>query len=319
MTLDEALGKIRQLLSERGSITNGELVTAVGDDLDLARQVREKLVDGELARDEQTRLVPAVGGADRANSPAAPEGAWIFVSHSHRDLEEVRRVRNALEAKGHNPLLFFLRCLDDNDELDELIKREIESRTWFLLCDSPNARDSKWVQMELDYIRQLPGKYTTTLDLTHEWDEQLETITGLSRRVTIFLAYASEDEGLVRPLAEALEKHEYRVFFELDIPPGVSYVGEVVRRINAAAAEGLILVLLSPSSLKSDYVLRETTFAMDKGGTVVPIIIAPFDERAMPNALELALAGCQYLDFTTGSFEDNMVTLLQVLRTRDIG
>jgi hypothetical protein len=27
-------------------------------------------------------------------------GAWIFVSHSHRDLEQVREIRNELERRG---------------------------------------------------------------------------------------------------------------------------------------------------------------------------------------------------------------------------
>jgi hypothetical protein len=54
-------------------------------------------------------------------SPAVGEGAWIFLSHSHRDLHEVRHVRDALEAKGHQPLLFFLKCLDDDAEIDDLI------------------------------------------------------------------------------------------------------------------------------------------------------------------------------------------------------
>lgn len=41
--------------------------------------------------------------------PGIPDtGAWIFVSHSHHDLEKVRQVRNELEQRGHNPLLFFL-------------------------------------------------------------------------------------------------------------------------------------------------------------------------------------------------------------------
>jgi len=65
--------------------------------------------------------------------------AWIFVSHSSRDLEKVRRVRNAIEAAGGEPILFFLKCLSDHDEIDELIKREIEARNFFLLCDSSNA------------------------------------------------------------------------------------------------------------------------------------------------------------------------------------
>ena len=45
------------------------------------------------------------------------QGAWIFVSHSHRDLEKVRQIRNELEKRGHNPLLFFLKCLEDDNAL----------------------------------------------------------------------------------------------------------------------------------------------------------------------------------------------------------
>ena len=39
------------------------------------------------------------------------EGSWIFLSHSHNDFEKVREVRNILEVQGHNPLMFFLKCL----------------------------------------------------------------------------------------------------------------------------------------------------------------------------------------------------------------
>lgn len=37
-----------------------------------------------------------------------------FVSHSRRDLEKVHPIRNELERRGHNPLLFFLKCLKDD-------------------------------------------------------------------------------------------------------------------------------------------------------------------------------------------------------------
>jgi hypothetical protein len=37
-----------------------------------------------------------------------------FVSYSHRDLKNVRPIRNELERRGRNPLLFFLKCLKDN-------------------------------------------------------------------------------------------------------------------------------------------------------------------------------------------------------------
>lgn len=69
---------------------------------------------------------------------------WVFLSHSNKDYEKVRQVRNMLEEQSLRPQMFFLHCLNDDDEIDLLIKREIDCRTRFILCDSENARKSHW-------------------------------------------------------------------------------------------------------------------------------------------------------------------------------
>ncbi len=78
---------------------------------------------------------------------------WIFLSHSDKDYEKVRLVRNILEEEGLRPLMFFLLCLENEEEINDLIKREINCRTRFILCDSENAQASKWVQKEIEYIK----------------------------------------------------------------------------------------------------------------------------------------------------------------------
>ena len=79
----------------------------------------------------------------------------IFLSHSHKDLEKVRKLREILESLDYEPLIFFLKCLDDsNEELEDFIKREIDARNLFIYCKSKNAEDSIWVQKELEYIRK---------------------------------------------------------------------------------------------------------------------------------------------------------------------
>lgn len=60
------------------------------------------------------------------------EGGWVFLSHSHQDINKVRKIRNLLEQRGFEPLLFFLKCLTDDDEIEDLIKREITEREWFI-------------------------------------------------------------------------------------------------------------------------------------------------------------------------------------------
>lgn len=57
---------------------------------------------------------------------------WVFLSHSNKDYKKVRLVRNMLEEQALRPLMFFLHCLNDDDEIDSLIKREIDSRTRFI-------------------------------------------------------------------------------------------------------------------------------------------------------------------------------------------
>ena len=50
------------------------------------------------------------------------------------------RLRYELERHGHNPLLFFLKCLDADDaRLPELSRDEIRDCEWFILGDRPNA------------------------------------------------------------------------------------------------------------------------------------------------------------------------------------
>lgn len=47
-------------------------------------------------------------------------GGWVFISHSHQDISLVRKIRNHLESLGFEPLMFFLKCLSDDDEIDFL-------------------------------------------------------------------------------------------------------------------------------------------------------------------------------------------------------
>ena len=80
--------------------------------------------------------------------------AWVFVSHSNKDFTKIIQVRNRLESLNYKPLLFFLKCLENDTEIFERIKREIKARDRFILCDSSNSRSSKWVQKEIEYMME---------------------------------------------------------------------------------------------------------------------------------------------------------------------
>ena len=78
---------------------------------------------------------------------------WIFLSHSSEDFNKVRKIRNYLEEKSYRPLMFYLKCLESDEEIYDLITREIDVRTRFILCDSENARCSDWVKKNGLYLQ----------------------------------------------------------------------------------------------------------------------------------------------------------------------
>ena len=44
-------------------------------------------------------------------------GIWVFLSHSNKDFDKVRVVRNFLEEQNYKPIMFFLKALNDDDEI----------------------------------------------------------------------------------------------------------------------------------------------------------------------------------------------------------
>ncbi len=195
-----------------------------------------------------------------------PEGAWIFLSHSSKDWNEVRQIRNFLEEKGHRPLVFFLKCLTDHSELDGLIKREIEARTWFLLCDSQNARESPWVQAEAAFIKELEGKYHETIDLKEPIETQLERIERLCRRATVFVSCSAQDRPIANRMHDALIKHDYSVWLDTEaLPAGSNWMQEITSAIDRAVARGFVLLLLSPNSVRSQFVGHEIQYDAGQG------------------------------------------------------
>jgi hypothetical protein len=254
------------------------------------------------------------------------EGAWIFVSHSHRDLREVRRVRNALEAKGHQPLLFFLKCLDDNAEIDSLLRREIEARQFFLLCDSPNARSSRWVQQEVSLIKELDGKVSLDVDLEADWETQLTAIEELSRRATVFISYAWNNRtsrDLAVKVTNALRNNDYRVFLDIEsLNPNANLADQLIDAITSAIQNGSLLLLLSPEVFTSQIIMNEVILAAalsDESGrhaSLVPIVASEREQTLTllaSSPLPAMLKNIAPLDFTAGEFDENMAELVRIL------
>jgi hypothetical protein len=257
-----------------------------------------------------------------------PERAWIFLSHSHRDLAKVRQIRDFLERKSHNPLIFFLKFLeDDNSELPELLRREIEARNWFILCDSPNSRASKWVQEEVQMIRSLEGKVFEVIDLSKDLQNQLHKLINLSKRVTIYLSYSYKDINMARKLAKALRAKDYTVFLYDDIAERDHSFQRIIEFMDHATKNGFVLLLLSINYISSKWNFEELKYAFFKllekkeESNIVPILLDEIDVilAKIPLAMKIIMSGMPFIDFATDVFGENIEKLVSNLKTRKIG
>lgn len=138
---------------------------------------------------------------------------WIFLSHSNKDYEKVRQVRNLLEEQSLRPLMFFLHCLDDDDEIDSLIKREIDCRTRFILCDSENARKSHWVQKEVEYIKS-QNRICETIDLSMDISDIFTHLQEFINKTRIFISYNREQLQLAKSVYERLLQYDFSVYID---------------------------------------------------------------------------------------------------------
>ena len=260
--------------------------------------------------------------SDETNQPPEEkgEGKWVFLSHSNKDFEKVREIRNALEGQGWKPLMFFLKCLEKGDaRLPELLKQEIAARHWFILCDSPNAQASKWVQEEVAIIQKMEGQVFKKIDLTKTLKTELPKLVELSKRATVFISHSQHDRVVARRIHEALVRHDYRVWDERDLKPGEAWAKQIGTAIDDAVARGFVLVLLSPDSLTSQWCKHETEYALQlaarsQRSNVVPVIVAPFAREALPPQL----TNLQWFDLTKCRFEERMEELICNLKARDM-
>ena len=138
---------------------------------------------------------------------------WIFLSHSNKDFKKVRFIRNYLEVHSCRPLMFYLKCLSNDDEIDNLIKREIDCRTRFIICDSENSRESKWVQSEVAYIKSQLRSYDI-IDLSNDKEEIEKQLDKIIKNTQIYLSYSRNDADLVRAVYSHIRKYDLRCYCE---------------------------------------------------------------------------------------------------------
>ena len=248
---------------------------------------------------------------------------YFFISHSHLDIEKVRIIRNIIEETFfYEPILFFLKCLSDENEINALLQREIDERIWFVYCKSENAEKSKYVQRERSYIDRLmkSGKYkrlvNIELDEFEIWDERCyeyirRQIAYQIRKTKIFLSFSRRDKEIAELLHERFTERGYSVWWDFDVQAGEIWGESVGNKIKEHSyKDGIILPLLTENSLHSSSFMTEIGCALGKGAMVLPII---FGDTGTASALPPDISRIRYYRFDTADAETSFERLLELI------
>ena len=195
-------------------------------------------------------------------------------------------MRNLLEKNSFRPLMFFLKCLNDDDEIDDLIKREIDCRGRFILCDSENARNSDWVKKEVEYIKSKQRIYQTiNVDDTEE--NIANEILGFRKSSSVYISYSREDAYISKQLSDLLEKDWDFMIAKFDLFVSYSQEDESIyrnladamgddwnmnlmdleylkKKINKALEEGYVIFMITKNFLKSRWCIEELLYAFER-------------------------------------------------------
>lgn len=236
---------------------------------------------------------------------------WIFLSHSNRDYEKVRLVRNMLEEQSLRPLMFFLHCLNDNEEIDSLIKREIDCRTRFILCDSENARKSHWVQKEVEYIKS-QNRICETIDLSKSLDEIKVTLQDFINKTKIFISYNREEYELAEMVYNRLSIYDFSVYIDRAWDFKSSYNQNYKDAVDflensVAKSNGYVVAIVNERVLNSNScsrhelikALRDNKSTGKDSFNIIPFVTKEFivEQLVKDNELKaLVNCGIQYLE-----------------------
>ena len=201
-------------------------------------------------------------------------------------------VRNEFERLGHNPLAFHLKCLTTDtekgrQELDSLIKREIDAREWFVFCESPDAERSTYVKEEHAYIIDSGKENVWKLDMTADIGSILRKVYMICTDIEVFISYTLRDRAIVQPLIDTLVKRDYSVWTPEDkLTAGAAWTDQIADAIDRCTQKGFFIVVLTPASVKSFSVADELAFASSQGAWIIPVVIG---EPDIPDHIRLAL------------------------------
>ena len=178
----------------------------------------------------------------------------------------------------------------DEDEITDLIKREIKERDWFVYADSPSAKQSKWVKTELAEIKKYPEKIVHTIDLESDIDQQLQQIEKIVRQTKVYISYSHRDNEVFQRFRRGFLVKDIQLLSDLDCEKGDSHINLMNREIVDASHNGFVLLILSKLAIYSHNFIEEIQQANREQGKIIPIYLG---NMILPEKLNSMLGGIQ--------------------------
>lgn len=230
---------------------------------------------------------------------------YFFLSHSSKDIEKVRKIRNLIEQEKGNPILFYLKCLDgdnpsgeDKEQLKGLISREILARKKFILCKSKYTEtplSSEWIEWEKAEVKKLQQNdndiQVHEVDIEDNDNYLQEVIDIVRKQRKILLVAPYELRGEAKKIKQFLTQYDLQVesfIEEGDIHTDLQYnMGQYTKEIVKGIIQDLakksgIMVLLTSKDIAHPTILQMAyTFGKNYNCSIKSFEISNLDENML--------------------------------------
>ena len=130
--------------------------------------------------------------------------------------------------------------------------------------------------------------------------------------LNIFTSYSREDALFVDNISNQLKSTGLEVWTDrFEIEGGQYWRTEIIQAIRKCDA---VILILSPQSSKSKYVIKEVTIADENDKRIIPIL---YQKCKIPTETEFALTGIHIIDFTIQDKTQATKQLLNIFKVPD--
>ena len=157
-------------------------------------------------------------------------------------------------------------------------------------------------------VQQEQGAVNKAVKDAHEpVDELIKLAERKANEVSkhVFISYSRHDVKFAKKINKDLAQNKVNTWMDsIGIRSGDDWPERIA---NAILESEIVLAIVSPDALESKWVNRELSFADKNEKLVFPLIYKPCK---IPHWFDLRFGNIQWADFTFGSYNDNIASLL---------